>query len=94
VFAHCASDAEQCRNRLCRGFGDHAVSTKEGDLARLLRQAQWMLDDAAFAIPEGRCSAEEQRELAEMLDQLASLMHQNAARSMVIDAPPGEGAGP
>ena len=53
-------------------------------LAGVLRKAQWMLDDAAHYIPEGRCSAEDCTLLAKTLDQVAALMREQAAR-MVAD---------
>lgn len=60
------------------------ASVDNRTLAGALRKAQWMLDDAAHYIPEGRCSAEDCTLLAETLDQVAALMREQAAR-MVAD---------
>lgn len=57
----------------------------DGTLATVLRRAQWLLDDAAFHLPEGRCSHEDCALLAKTLDQLAALLRERAARSIVID---------
>lgn len=60
------------------------ASVDNRTLAGVLRKAQWMLDDAAHYIPEGRCSAEDCTLLAKTLDQVAALMRDQAAR-MVTD---------
>lgn len=57
----------------------------DGSLATILRKAQWLLDDAAFYLPEGRCTSEDCELLARTLDQLAALLRERAARSVVID---------
>ncbi len=57
-------------------------------LAGLLRKAQWMLDEAAHYLPEGRCSAEDCALLAKTLEQLSTLIRQYAAGVLVDE--PGE----
>ena len=57
-------------------------------LAGMLRKAQWMLDDAAHYLPEGRCSAEDCALLAKTLEQLSALIRQYAAGALVDE--PGE----
>lgn len=53
-------------------------------LAGMLRKAQWMLDDAAHYLPEGRCSAEDCALLAKTLEHVAVLVREQAVR-LVID---------
>lgn len=53
-------------------------------LAGVMRKTQWMLDDAAYYVPEGRCSSEDCTLLAKTLEQLAVLVREQAAR-MVAD---------
>jgi hypothetical protein len=65
---------------------DAAPVRDDGSLAMILRKAQWLLDDAAFYLPEGRCSGEDCELLAKTLDQLAALLRERAARCVVIDA--------
>lgn len=55
-------------------------------LAGMLRKAQWMLDDAAHYLPEGRCSAEECGLLAKTLEQLSALIRQYAADALSDEA--------
>lgn len=57
-------------------------------LAGMLRKAQWMLDEAAHYLPEGRCSAEDCALLAKTLEQLSALIRQYAAGALVDE--PGE----
>lgn len=45
-------------------------------LAVFLRKAQWLLDDAAHEVPSNRYSAERAAELAEALEELASLVRE------------------
>ncbi|WP_190819579.1 hypothetical protein [Saccharopolyspora pogona] len=54
-------------------------------LAGFLRKAQWLLDDAAHYLPEGRCSADDCELLAKTLDELAGVIREHASRSIVID---------
>lgn len=67
------------------GGGDSVQVHDDGSLATVLRKAQWLLDDAAFYLPEGRCSTEDCELLAKTLDQLAALLHERATRPIVID---------
>lgn len=46
-------------------------------LAVLLRQTQWLLDDAAHDLPAGRVSPEKGAELANILESLAALVRQH-----------------
>lgn len=54
-------------------------------LAVLVRQTQWLLDDAARDLPAGRYSPEKAAELAGILEDLAAVVRQHAGRQ-VIDA--------
>lgn len=64
---------------------DPAMVRGDASLATVLRKAQWMLDDAAFYLPEGRCSREDCELLAKTLEQIAVLVRERATRSVVID---------
>ncbi len=46
------------------------------NLAVLLRQAQWDLDQMAFRLPMGEVSTDERDKLADMLTRLAALLRQ------------------
>lgn len=48
-------------------------------LAVLLRQAQWLLADAAHDLPAGRLTVDKGEELAEILEQLASLVRASSS---------------
>ena len=52
-------------------------------LAVLLRQAQWTLDDVAHDLPARRVTPEAREELARMLESLVSAIR--ASASVVID---------
>jgi hypothetical protein len=78
-----ASDATHGGDRDCR----MSATQEDRTLAGLLRRAQWLLDDAAHYLPEGRCSAEDCELLAKTLDQLAAAVREHAARCVVIDQP-------
>ncbi|MDR7302338.1 hypothetical protein [Haloactinomyces albus] len=54
------------------------MAGRETALAALLRKAQWMLDDAAFAVGGGRCTPEDRRVLAGALDELAAALRETA----------------
>ncbi|MCA1702154.1 MAG: hypothetical protein LC808_02335 [Actinobacteria bacterium] len=43
-------------------------------LAVLLRQTQWALDDAAHDFPAGRCTSQRREELAATLEALAAIV--------------------
>lgn len=49
-------------------------STIDRQLAVLLRQTQWLLDDAAHDIPAGRYQQTKRDELAVVLEQVAALI--------------------
>ncbi len=55
----------------------------------ILRKAQWLLDDAAYYLPQGRCSTEDREVLAKTLDQLASLVREQGAHGLVIEQAEG-----
>jgi hypothetical protein len=76
---------------LAEQAADMVARTREGDIARFLRKAQWALDEMAHRLPEGRCRAEDKHDLADMLDQVAALMREHAGpRPVVIDVEPAE----
>jgi hypothetical protein len=62
-----------------------ATCSEDRKLAVVLRKAQWLLDDAAYYLPQGRCSAEDREMLATTLDQLAALVRQQEARDLAIE---------
>lgn len=53
----------------------------DGQLAVLLRTAQWEIDALAFDLPAGRCTPERREQLADALVKLAEVLRP----SMVID---------
>ena len=61
------------------------VSAEDSKLAVVLRKAQWLLDDAAYYLPQGRCSAEDRDLLATTLDQLAALVREQDVPDLVIE---------
>lgn len=63
------------------------INSVDLQLGVLLRQTQWLLDDAAHDIPAGRYHPSQRDELAVVLEQVASLIR--ATAGFVID-PPGE----
>lgn len=54
------------------------MTTRDAQLAALLRRTQWMLDDAAFDLPAGRVDAAARHELAGALDELARALRTSA----------------
>lgn len=56
-------------------------------LAVVLRQAEWLLADAARDVPAGRLTMEKSEELAEILEQLVALIRQHG-RTLVIGSQP------
>jgi hypothetical protein len=54
-------------------------------LGVLLRQTQWLLDDAAHDIPAGRYNPRKRDELAVILEHVASIIR--ASRNMTVDQP-------
>lgn len=64
------------------------MTSRDAQLATLLRKAEWMLDDAAHAVGGGRMSSADSAALAEALDELAAALraHDNGRASVVVDA--------
>lgn len=62
-----------------------AACSDDSKLAVMLRKTQWLLDDAAYYLPQGRCSAEDREMLAKTLDQLAALVREQGAQHLVIE---------
>ncbi|MEV0054322.1 hypothetical protein AB0H34_27920 [Saccharopolyspora shandongensis] len=62
-----------------------ATCSEGGKLAVVLRKAQWLLDDAAYYLPQGRCSAEDREMLAKTLDQLAALVREQGAQDRISE---------
>ncbi|GAA0514066.1 hypothetical protein GCM10011581_36880 [Saccharopolyspora subtropica] len=62
-----------------------STSPEDGKLAVVLRKAQWLLDDAAYYLPQGRCSTEDREMLAKTLDQLAALIREQGTQNLVIE---------
>ena len=62
-----------------------APFSNNSKLAVILRKAQWLLDDAAHYLTQGRCSAEDREVLAETLDQLAALVRDQGEQDLVIE---------
>ncbi|WP_433869264.1 hypothetical protein [Saccharopolyspora sp. CA-218241] len=60
-----------------------AQSSEDSRLAVVLRKAQWLLDDAAYYLPQGRCGSEERELLAKTLDQLAVLVREGSTNVAV-----------
>lgn len=50
------------------------ISSTDRQLGVLLRQTQWLLDDAAHDIPAGRFQATQRDELAVVLEHVAGLI--------------------
>ena len=51
-------------------------------LAVLLRQTQWALDEAAHDFPAGRCTAQRREELAGSLEALAAIVRASTPRGV------------
>jgi hypothetical protein len=60
------------------------MTEEEGQLAVLLRQTQWLLDDLAHALPAGRVPATKRNEAADILTSVASLLRVDTP--VVIDS--------
>lgn len=60
------------------------VGITDAQLAVLLRQAQWALDDAAHDVPAGRATSRQRAELAGTLEALALLLRTPAPQLPVI----------
>lgn len=64
---------------------DSALVHGDASLVTILRKAQWLLDDAAFYLPEGQCRSEDCELLATTLEQVAALVRERAAWCITID---------
>jgi len=53
------------------------VSNRDTALAVLLRQAEWMLGEAAFEVGGGRYGDQQRRELATALDELSEALRES-----------------
>lgn len=64
------------------------MSNRDTALAVLLRQAEWILGEAAFEIGGGRYGDQQRRELASALDELSAALRESTdeAVPMVIEA--------
>lgn len=58
------------------------INPVESQLSVLLRQTQWLLDDAAHDIPAGRYHLDQRDELANVLEYVASVVR--ATRSSAV----------
>ncbi len=58
--------------------GRESTGVTDFQLAVLLRQTQWALDDAAHDFPAGRGSAQRREELAGTLEALAAIVRASA----------------
>jgi predicted RNA-binding protein associated with RNAse of E/G family len=61
------------------------MTDEERQLAVLLRQTQWLLDDLAHALPTGQVPATKRNEAANILTSVASLLR--VTTPIVIDHP-------
>lgn len=59
------------------------MNPKDRALVVALRMAQWQLDDAAHAIPQGNYSLDKRRALAEIFDDLAAVLRDQPPRQVV-----------
>ncbi len=53
------------------------MSSRDTALAVLLRQAEWMLGEAAFEVGGGRYGDQQRRELATALDELSAALRES-----------------
>jgi len=60
------------------GQPEPTTGVTDPQLAVLLRQAQWALDDAAHDVPAGRVTAQRREELAATLEALATIVRASA----------------
>ncbi len=67
------------------------MTPEDRALVVLLRETQWLLDDAAHDIPADRYSTQECLELANFLARLAALVRNRVELPMTVDAHPGTG---
>lgn len=59
------------------------MTSREAQLAALARRAQWLLDQAAFDLPDGRCTREDRDQLAGLLDDLAAALRAVPAHEVI-----------
>lgn len=59
---------------MVRGSTTQTTAVSDSDLAVLLRQTQWTLDEAAYDFPAGRCTPQRREELAGSLEALARIV--------------------
>lgn len=59
---------------MVRGSTTQITGVSDSDLAVLLRQTQWALDEAAYDFPAGRATAQRRKELAGSLEALAAIV--------------------
>ncbi|QUG99895.1 hypothetical protein HUO13_02925 [Saccharopolyspora erythraea] len=62
------------------------MTPEDRALVVVLRQAQWLLDDAAHDIPGDRYSPQQSEELANTLDKLAEHVRHRAGLPLIINA--------
>lgn len=62
------------------------INPVDRKLTVLLRQTQWLLDDAANDIPAGRYQSNKRDELAVLLENLAALIRATATVATDFDA--------
>lgn len=60
------------------GRPDPSTGVTDSQLAVLLRQTQWALDEAAHDFPAGRCDTRRREELAATLEALATIVRASA----------------
>lgn len=60
---------------------DHSTGVTDSQLAVLLRQTQWALDEAAHDFPAGRATPGRREQLAGTLEALAAIVRASAPDS-------------
>lgn len=65
------------------------INPVDRKLTVLLRQTQWLLDDAASDIPAGRYTSNKRDELAVLLENLAALIRATTGLAADLDASSG-----
>lgn len=59
------------------------INPVESQLSVLLRQTQWLLDDAAYDIPAGRYHQSKRDELANVLEYVAGVVRATTSTTMI-----------
>ncbi|MGH3930810.1 MAG: hypothetical protein ACRDTF_12615 [Pseudonocardiaceae bacterium] len=59
------------------------INPIESQLSVLLRQTQWLLDDAAHDIPAGRYHLNQRDELANVLEYVAGVVRATTSTAMI-----------